>query len=324
MAKRPMRSIDLKPESFLPAMNFGLGTADWGFKSGIQNPKFEIKTKLDSGLSGLGWPRLSGEEPFCLIEAREEQGCYRPFPSRPISEKLLKCLWFDKRFSQPLKTLDGKKITLLFPGWWNKSAGPDFLNATFQDEEGKILKGNVELHVNKKDWKRHGHGEDKNYRDLALHVFFRNDGGAEGPSQTLQVEIAPFLSRTVEDFRAEIDPGVYPLESDSVLGGCCPVLRKEAPERVALMLETAGEERLRERSESFLNRLWPGGFDQLMYEGIMEALGYSQNGRAFLGLARKLPWEALQKSRKGLSLEDGFWTTQSLLFAASGLTPCGE
>ena len=240
------------------------------------------------------------------------------------SEKLLKCLWFDKLFSQPLKTLEGKKISLLSPGWWNKSAGPDFLNATFQDEEGNILKGNVELHVNKKDWKRHGHAEDKNYRGVALHVFFRNDGGADGPPQTLQVELAPFLLKTVEDFRAEIDPGAYPLESDSVLGGCCPVLRKEAPERVAMLLEEAGEERLRERSESFLNRRGPGGLDQLMHEGIMEALGYSQNGPAFLDLARKLPWKILQGSRKGLSPEDGFRTTQSLLLSALDLTPCEE
>lgn len=275
----------LKPE---PSMNSGLGIGDWGFKSEIQDPKSEIKTKLG------------------------------------FSEKLLKCLWFDKRFSQPLRTLDGKKITLLSPGWWNKSAGPDFLNATFQDEEGNILKGNVELHVNKKDWKRHGHAEDKNYRGVALHVFFRNDGGAEGPSQILQVEIAPFLSRTVEDFRAEIDPGAYPLKSDSVLGGCCPALRKEAPERVASLLEAAGEERFRGRSESFLKRLGPGGLDQLIYEGLMEALGYSQNSHAFLSLARKLPWEVLQESRKGLSPEDRFGTAQTLLLAASGLTPCEE
>lgn len=273
----------------------------------------------------LGQARsFQGENPLHSVEAREEENHYRPGPPRPLSEKLLKCLWFDKRFSQPLETLAGKKITLLSPGWWNKSAGPDFLNATFMDEEGRVLKGNVELHVLKGDWKRHGHAGDNNYEGLALHVFFRNDGGPEETSQTLQIEIAPFLSRAVEDFRAEVDPDAYPMVSKSVLGGCCPVLRERPSDRLASLLETAGEERLRERSDVLLKRLGPGGFDQLMYEGLLEALGYGQNARAFLSLAQKLPWDLLRRQCWNLSPEARFEMAHSLLLTASRLMPDGK
>src|SRR5438552_7169019 len=43
-----------------------------------------------------------------------------------IPEKLVRCLWFDQRWRPaPLRTLDGREITVHTPGRWNLQA--DFL-----------------------------------------------------------------------------------------------------------------------------------------------------------------------------------------------------
>src|SRR5712691_4432974 len=45
---------------------------------------------------------------------------------RSIPEKLVRCLWFDQRWRPaPLRTLDGRDITVHSPGRWNLQA--DFL-----------------------------------------------------------------------------------------------------------------------------------------------------------------------------------------------------
>ncbi len=257
--------------------------------------------------------------PFC--EAREEGAKYSGKPEG-IPEKFLKCLWFDKRFRQPLKTVDGQSITILSPGWWNKGPGPDFLNGLYRDEKGNVVKGNVEIHVRQGDWKRHNHHKDQNYQGLALHVFFREDQGKGAtPASGLQIDLTPFLTESLDDFMAEMKPGDYPLKSDSALGGCCPAIQKLTPERVAAFLEEAGETRMQEKAARFLNRLGEGGFEQLCYEGVMEALGYSKNGKMFRELARRVPLQVLLKRMEGMKREGAVLEVQSILFAASGLFP---
>ncbi len=252
-------------------------------------------------------------------EVRENKTSYFR-NSQKISEKLLKCIWFDKNFSQPLKALDGREVTIISPGWWNTSAGPDFLNAVYSDENGSIAKGNVELHINKNDWKRHGHEGDKNYEDIAIHVFFHNDGAIEGPGlQPFQINIAPFLTKKIEEFKAEIDPDAYPLQSDSVLGECCPAMREMGPRRIAHLLDRAGEDRMNIKAKRLLDRLGEGGFDQLCYESVMEALGYRNHRKPFLGIAKGIPFETLTKKIEGLNKEDAVLMLQSFFLSASGI-----
>ncbi|MBI5184601.1 MAG: DUF2851 family protein [Nitrospinae bacterium] len=270
------------------------------------------------------WRQNPKHVPFCAppaCEVREENAPYLSGPDR-ISEKLLKCIWFDKEFFQPLKTLDGKSVTILSPGWWNRGAGPDFLNAVFRDADGKVQRGNVEVHVNKNDWDRHSHGGDKNYEPLALHVFFNNDGGkGRTRSKALQIELAPFLRKNIAELKDEMDPDDYPLRSESVLGRCCPALQKLDPEVIAGLLDSAGEDRMREKAACRLKSSGPGGFEQVCYEGMMEALGYKNNGPVFLELARRVPCETVISVVEGLNKKEAAMELQSLFLSAAGFFP---
>ena len=45
----------------------------------------------------------------------------------PIYEHEIQRIWAEQDFdSSGLKTVDGKKIEVFSPGWWNQGQGPDF------------------------------------------------------------------------------------------------------------------------------------------------------------------------------------------------------
>jgi len=61
-----------------------------------------------------------------------------------------------------------------------------------------------------------------------------------------------------------------------------------------------------------------GFWEQLLYEGIMEGLGYSKNQEPFLRLARNLSLEFIQQ-QKGSNSEDSLLNIQAMLFGAAGI-----
>ena len=84
-------------------------------------------------------------------------------------------------------------------------------------------------------------------------------------------------------------------------------------ETIGAVLDRAGMERFLQRTQVFQERLAENDCDQLLYEGMMEALGYSKNKGPFLQLARKTPLNILigQPPEK----------IQALLFGIAGLLP---
>src|SRR5690348_16902519 len=92
-----------------------------------------------------------------------------------MNEKLLQFIWryqhFDKR---ELLLTDGQLLEIIFPGIFNTSQGPDFLEARIKVGDTKWF-GHVELHVNATDWKKHAHDLDKNYDNVILHVVWIDD-----------------------------------------------------------------------------------------------------------------------------------------------------
>ena len=48
-------------------------------------------------------------------------------------ERLLQAIWFHQRLKRDqLRTVDGKTVRVLHPGFWNREAGPDFRGAMIQ------------------------------------------------------------------------------------------------------------------------------------------------------------------------------------------------
>ena len=79
------------------------------------------------------------------------------------------------------------------------------------------------------------------------------------------------------------------------------------------VFESLGRERFLEKTESMRLLRTRLNFEQLLYEGIMEALGYERNSKAFRELAQHVPLADLDE-KSALEI-------QAILFGVAGLLP---
>lgn len=77
-------------------------------------------------------------------------------------------------FQKDLKTVDGKPIEVIKPGYRNHSDGPDFLDGRIKIGE-VTWSGQIEFHLKSSDWNSHKHQFDSKYNNVILHVVMQND-----------------------------------------------------------------------------------------------------------------------------------------------------
>lgn len=92
-----------------------------------------------------------------------------------MTERLLQYIWQFQYFNREgLQTTDGDALEIVCAGTINKNQGPDFHNAKIKIEN-TILAGTIEIHCKASEWEKHHHHNDKNFRNVILHVVFEND-----------------------------------------------------------------------------------------------------------------------------------------------------
>lgn len=252
-------------------------------------------------------------------------------PYGNVHEDLIKCIWFGGHHKRILSTEDGARLEVLSPGWWNVEAGPDFRHAEILLEKRGLVKGDVEIHVLAKDWGRHGHDKDPNYNSVALHVFFRNDSprrfasNAEG-GQVPQLCLEKHLDTDLAELRETIPMEEFPDQSDGASGLCQKRIEECGVSDAWLgkLLDYAGDERILAKARRFQSALQSRPFDQVLYEGIMEGLGYKSNSAPFLQLSRVCTLAYLRSRTQFSSEEPGSAeTVQAALFGVANLLPDG-
>jgi hypothetical protein len=92
-----------------------------------------------------------------------------------MTEKLLQFIWKHRYFNQQaLELVNGEPVTIEYPGEENTHQGPDFVNARIRIN-GYCWVGSVELHLYSSGWEKHCHSADENYRNVMLHVVWKQD-----------------------------------------------------------------------------------------------------------------------------------------------------
>ena len=112
-----------------------------------------------------------------------------------MTEQLLQFIWQFRHFNTAeLKTTAGESLEIINPGTLNKNQGPDFLEARIKCGD-TILAGNIEIHTRASEWTAHGHSNDKNYRNVILHVVLQEDRqlGLGFPSLELNGRISKIM-----------------------------------------------------------------------------------------------------------------------------------
>lgn len=167
---------------------------------------------------------------------------------------------------------------------WDR--GPDFAGALIAWADSTLRSGDVELHVRSSDWRAHGHHRDPHYNRVILQVVLWHD--ADGPTLREDGVVVPILA---------LEPHLTdPLETLTGLPSGHPPRpspcwhrAEECDGALGELLDRCGLERFAARSACFESDLTCCLPDQLLYQGIAEALGYSQNRRPFRRLAELVP-----------------------------------
>ncbi len=230
-----------------------------------------------------------------------------------LAERRLVVAW-QRGLPGPLQTTDGRQISIVYRGRCPGGAGPDIRGALFAFANGQLVEGDVEFHRRASDWFAHGHHHDRHYRSVALHVVLEAD--AEPPSDP--------VGRSVPTLVVPPDLVAALLSADAGPGSAATCHRgaKEQPsEKIGQLLDDLGDRRLTQRAARFeaeLTRLTP---EQLAYEGLFDALGFSRNREPFLRLARAVPIELLAALVGRRAPADALVLAEAILFGAAGLLP---
>ncbi|MFH1230323.1 MAG: DUF2851 family protein [Planctomycetota bacterium] len=246
-----------------------------------------------------------------------------------ITEKFIHYLWAE----QPLKNLnycttDNKEIKIVFQGLWNSNPGPDFTDAVIYIDN-QLYKGDIEIHLYSSDWTRHQHHLDNKYNNLILHITLWDDNeksiklnnGREIP----QMILSKLLQEKLEDIDKLLELDIAPKQDSyfTSAGRCYSYIKQALGQKTIYFLEGAGESRLLRKMDNFNNRLSKSksDYDEVLYQGIMGALGYRNNQLAFLQLSETVPYHKIRKLTEQYSENKQSLAVQSLLLTTAGLLP---
>lgn len=231
-----------------------------------------------------------------------------------IPERLAARLWQQREWRQARRTLDGRRLRVLYPGRPNGGPGPDFKDAVVQREGSSPVLGDIEVHRQAAGWSQHGHHQDARYNNVVLHVVVQPDAGTATYRQDGQVvpitELAAAAQHCPDSI--QVTSWVSPL----------PRLRRWralSQEQLGRLLDQAGKQRFLNKSAGFLRAMEREDAEEVVYQGILEALGYSRNREPMRELARRLPWREVRDTARAAPHHQRKLAVRRLLLAVAGL-----
>jgi hypothetical protein len=227
-------------------------------------------------------------------------------------EALLQSVWQHQRLQRDrLKTLDGRPVRILHPGFRSAEGGPDFRGAVVQWPDSPIQTGDIEVDLRPSGWHAHGHDRNPAFRNVILHVIWEAERPQAGAPPLLP--LAQVLDAPPGELSLWLGGESADGLSDEWRGQCCAPLRNLAADKLQALLHQAAQVRLRSKAAQFQARARQAGWDQALWEGLFRALGYKHNPWPFQRLAElRSQW---------LPANPAPATLQARLLGLSGLLP---
>ena len=208
-----------------------------------------------------------------------------------MREEFLYYIWENRLTDKDLKTSEGEWVEVVTTGYRNTDSGPDFLEARIQIGD-KLWAGHVEIHVKSSDWNRHGHQNDKAYKNVILHVVYENDTKVND-IPTLELK-GHFDESLFSQYQKLISSKNWiPCEKSIAT---VPVFTRLS------WLDRMAVERLENKSETVTKILESNQFDweDALYKLLMHYFGLKVNNEAFEYLSNILPFKTLLKHADNL------------------------
>ena len=77
-------------------------------------------------------------------------------------------------------------VLVIHPGKINSNQGPDFLDAKIKIAN-TTWAGSIELHIHSSEWRTHRHGSDRHYKNVILHVVWKDNCSDVLPFPTIEL-----------------------------------------------------------------------------------------------------------------------------------------
>lgn len=276
--------------------------------------------------------------------------------SSQIEEKQLCHIWQNQEFVNELVSQTGEKITVLSVGEFNAdTGGPDYKNAKI-NISGLTFIGDVEIDRDYSDWKKHGHNINRHYNKVVLHVCYTNKQKqnyvyTSDGRKVISIYLVNNIS--VDNLKQDVKLGGEKKKTKINELKCASEIEfLEIEERRKFILQL-GIKRFQNKTQRIYRRLKELKFidelklkepviryeltkefnnkefshedfkiqtiwNQLLYEFVFEALGYSKNKTIMLKLAQNTRLNFLDKFKNDENL---ITVLESIFYNISGLIP---
>nr|WP_315157296.1 DUF2851 family protein [uncultured Flavobacterium sp.] len=228
-----------------------------------------------------------------------------------MKEDFLHYVWkYQKLTSLELQTVKGETISILHPGYYLETAGPDFFNAQIIIGDQKWA-GNIEIHLNSSDWYLHNHERDAAYNNVILHVVWEHDSDVFGPNN---VEI-PVVE--LRDFvKSDLLLSYKHLLAQKSWIFCENQIQQVNQFVITNWQERLFFERLERKSQSVFDSLLAtnNDWEAVLFLLLAKNFGLNTNGVSFFKIAQSIPFTVIRKEASDLqNLEAFFFGMAGLL-----------
>ncbi len=219
-----------------------------------------------------------------------------------------------KMLKTPLIGVEGSCVRIIESGALNLGNGPDVQGALLEID-GVRYRGDVEFHVDGKDWFRHGHDADLRYRNVLLHLVW-DDASAphELNSRFTQAGLRNNLSCTESHWR----DAMQRLETESADAHVAAV--KISSDELAAYADRRFHRKVH-RLAVWSEQL---GLPDTTFITLAIMLGYSQNSAPFRQLFWKCPptkvFRRFSPAQRSPFLFWSWWCWSAGLFNNSGIS----
>jgi hypothetical protein len=241
---------------------------------------------LSEGNFYLEWRQRTGSN-FILRDAQ----------SMP-PEVLLQAVWHHQRLQRDsLKTMDGRAVRVLHPGFLSVTGGPDFRGAIIQFDQDPPVSGDIEVDLHAHNWRAHHHDLTPTFKNVILHVVWAasDDSGHE-----IQVSPAGNAHPPVLVINHKLDAPLMELNQwleltppkvlpQNLLGLCSVPLKELDQTNLNKLLRSAARVRFEQKAAAIRARAQAVGWEQALWENLFRALGYKQNIWPMQNLAESRP-----------------------------------
>jgi hypothetical protein len=226
------------------------------------------------------------------------------------NEDLLQFIWEYQLYdATSLSTTDGDSVQIIKQGYLNRSNGPDFERAEIRIGE-TTHHGSLEIHVDSREWRQHGHQKDSAFNNVVLHACYSvsKDAYREDGTKIPTIAIGEYIKpNALRKYKELMDTKSFvPCEGQLTSLNSLDIIS---------WLDRMIVERLEVRCDLFDAYLTTsnGNWNQAFFTAIVRSFGMPSNTDAFEEIALKITYDLVQKHHASI------FQLEALFFGIAGL-----